>query len=175
MLSRTLCRALTTATAVAAVAGTPGAAAAATTTFTGTSSTSCMKPPAPVLGTSSGAGTCSTTAHDSTCVSGVDTGELAVVANCSADLVATTSMTFLQFRREQAGTVEVHCFGTGGGIFKYRATPTSPIIDIPVTVTVTDGYATFSGVSSGGIRVTAVEGAYTASCGGTGSYAGEVL
>ena len=161
--------------ALAHVAVTAGTAAAGTSTFAGGSYTSCSKPPAPALGSSTGNGLCTTTANAGVCVTAVDAGEAAVVANCTADLVAATSLFFVQFRAEQNGPVEIHCFGTGNGVLRYRPTGKASYMNIPVTVSVQDTAATFSGVSLAGTSVAIVIGSYTSACGGFGEYAGEVL
>lgn len=152
-----------------------GSAHAQVSMFTGTSNTTCTRPPAPGIGTSTGNGTCKTTAVDTLCQTIVNAPDATVASACSGDLTADTSLFFIQVRAAEQTPVEVFCLGSGTGTFTYRPTPSSPTQEIPVTVTVQGRTATFSGVSALGVSVAIVNGTFTNACGGAGSYAGQVL
>jgi len=176
MNSRALWRALVVgATGLTVAVVNTGTAAAGTSTFSGRSYTGCSRPPAPSYGTSTGSGLCTTEGAHDVCVTGVDVGEAAVVADCGAYLDATTSLFFVQFRPEQNGPVHVYCFGTGSGTLYYKASPSAEVVPIPVVVSVEGTVATFSGVAVAGVQAAVVSGTYTVACGGYGVFAGEVL
>lgn len=159
----------------AAIALATSPADATGSTFVGGSFADCNRPPAPFFGTSTGSGTCPVTADSSSCTTAVDVNEVVVASPCSVHLEGETSLFFVQARTAQGGQLHVHCFGTGSGTVTYQATPSSPENDIPVTITVQDQTASFSGVAVVGVLVVVVEGTYTNACGGNGVFAGEVL
>lgn len=167
--------AIVTGAAAAAVALLTGSAHANVSTFAGTAVTTCDRPEAPSVGTATGNGTCETTGTASTCVTSVDTPEGGVVSTCSGNLTAATSLFFILHRASEQGAVNAYCLGSGSGIFRYRPTPSSSIIEVPVTVSVKGQTAEFGGVAALGLNTAVVSGTYTAACGGYGSYAGQVL
>ncbi len=152
-----------------------GQAHANVSTFVGNAVTTCTRPTDPTVGTTTGNGACETTGTASTCTTTVDTPEGSIISTCSADLDAEASLFFVLHRPLAQGPVTAYCVGSGTGTFHYRATPSSSVVDVPVSVTVKGQTAEFGGVAALGVNTVTVSGTYTAACGGYGTYAGQAL